>query len=266
MRCCGLAMLLGVVLHATVCYMPHDMPDLVWAAHDRATSPVFDWLFWGIHSFRLPLFFVLAGFFAVVLYEKRGPWGFLTHGTCRLLLPFLGAGLILLPLTFAVWSLGWLRAGQCTLHDLRRMKFAPTLQANLYGPAHLWFLEDLYLICLLFGVFRRLLACCQVEWPRWRHWLDRLPGSPWFPVLWAVPTGVIVVLAPEAVYHFRNSFCPDPCAWPITAVSFLPEPGWHAAARSWTTASFPGTPAACGSVCRCFWATDCSCKAISRAG
>jgi hypothetical protein len=50
----GLAMLLGVVLHAAVSYMPHRMPNLLWAVHDSATSPVLDWVFWAIHSFRMP--------------------------------------------------------------------------------------------------------------------------------------------------------------------------------------------------------------------
>lgn len=59
----GIAMLLGVVLHSSISYMEQRMPDLLWAVQDSSRSAVFDWLFWWLHGFRLPLFFVIAGFF-----------------------------------------------------------------------------------------------------------------------------------------------------------------------------------------------------------
>jgi peptidoglycan/LPS O-acetylase OafA/YrhL len=90
------------------------------------------------------------------------------------------------------------------------MKFAPQLQANLYGPAHLWFLLYLYVICLLYGIFRRLLGCCTIKGTRLSPCLDRVPASPWFPLLVSIPTGLIVAFAPETVYGFHNSFCPEP--------------------------------------------------------
>jgi glucans biosynthesis protein C len=220
----GLAMLLGVVLHASVSYMPHAMPDLVWAARDRSVSPFFDWLFWSIHAFRLPLFFALAGFFTVILHDARGTRGYLVHRSRRLLVPLLGAALILLPVTFAAWAGGWLLTGLCTLDDVRRMQFQPAIQANLYGPAHLWFLEYLYLMCLAFAGACWLRGRLPTHWrnPDSRPvWFERFVGSGWFPLVPAVPAALLVGLAPEAICNFRNTFIPEPLRFAYYGIFFV---------------------------------------------
>ncbi len=154
----GIAMLLGVVLHSSISYMEQRMPDLLWAVQDSSRSAVFDWLFWWLHGFRLPLFFVIAGFFSAQLYERRGAREFLRQRGKRLLVPFLAGVAIILPLTFGVWCCGWLSSGSCSLENIRRMKFDPAIQDNLYGPAHLWFLEYLFLMCMMYCFFRLSLS------------------------------------------------------------------------------------------------------------
>src|SRR5262249_25552570 len=69
----GGAMLLGIVLHAAISYMPSRMPGLAWGVYEQETNWVFDVVFWWIHGFRLPLFFLIAGFFTGQAYESRGP-------------------------------------------------------------------------------------------------------------------------------------------------------------------------------------------------
>jgi peptidoglycan/LPS O-acetylase OafA/YrhL len=204
----GLAMLLGVVLHASVSYMPHAMPDLLWAVRDAATHPIFDWLFWSIHSFRLPLFFAMAGFFTVQLHESRGTRGYLIHRSRRLLLPLMAASGVLLPLTFVVWACGWLTTGQCTFADIRRMEFRPEIRANLYGPAHLWFLEYLYLMCVLFAIVAWLTQRWSLQYLPSARWLDRSLSTMWFPLLPAVPAAALIFLSPTIISGFHNSFVP----------------------------------------------------------
>src|SRR5687768_5326452 len=97
----GTAMLLGIVLHAAISYMPSRMPNLVWATHDASTSSAMDWLFWGIHAFRMPVFFLIAGFFSALVFERHGAAGFLANRTRRVLRPFVLACLVLLPIIFA---------------------------------------------------------------------------------------------------------------------------------------------------------------------
>jgi fucose 4-O-acetylase-like acetyltransferase len=69
----GGMMMLGIVLHAAEFYLAAPPPALPMPT-DRNTSYVFDLLFHFIHGFRMPTFFVLAGFFASLLVDKRGIW------------------------------------------------------------------------------------------------------------------------------------------------------------------------------------------------
>ena len=81
----ALMMWLGIVLHVAINHLTVDSP-LPW--RDPKTSPVADLLLLFIHSFRMPVFFVLAGFFVALLAERRGANGMLKNRCLRLALPF----------------------------------------------------------------------------------------------------------------------------------------------------------------------------------
>lgn len=66
-------MLLGLVLHTAINYMTFPTGD-TWPYKDAQTSPTFDILVAFIHSFRMPTFFVIAGFFAAFQYDARAVW------------------------------------------------------------------------------------------------------------------------------------------------------------------------------------------------
>ena len=69
-------MLLGLVLHSAVNYVVFPLGP-AWPYKDPATSTVFDILVFVIHLFRMPVFFVAAGFFAAMLMERDGARGIL---------------------------------------------------------------------------------------------------------------------------------------------------------------------------------------------
>ncbi len=54
-------MLLGVALHGCISMMHHFPPH--WPVRDVSSSYIVDAIVFGIHGFRMPLFFFLAGFF-----------------------------------------------------------------------------------------------------------------------------------------------------------------------------------------------------------
>ena len=81
----ALAMLLGVVFHASLAYSP--MLHFFWLPADNQAAEAIDVFAWFSHLFRMPLFFLIAGFFAIFLIEKRGLKGFLINRTMRVLLP-----------------------------------------------------------------------------------------------------------------------------------------------------------------------------------
>ena len=60
------AMLLGIVLHAGLSFTPFP-----WAVQDTQQSDFFGLLFAAIHGFRMPVFFVLSGFFTAMLWRGR---------------------------------------------------------------------------------------------------------------------------------------------------------------------------------------------------
>src|SRR6187399_2849796 len=89
------AMFLGIVLHAAIVHtavLPFEG-----AAIDVNRHWSFDVLFKLIHGFRMQLFFLLAGFFGRLVYERLGAGGFAKQRLRRVGLPFVLAMVTVLP-------------------------------------------------------------------------------------------------------------------------------------------------------------------------
>jgi hypothetical protein len=93
------AMLLGILLHAALSFIPAG-----WVVTDSRTSPSFGILISAIHGFRMPLFFVLSGYFSAMLLRQRGLRSLLKHRFRRVLLP------LLLGLVTIVPAMSWVSA------------------------------------------------------------------------------------------------------------------------------------------------------------
>ena len=146
----GGMMMLGVVIHTALSYTVY--PVLTWPFHDRATSPVFDWLCLFIHNFRLPLFFVMAGFFAALLTSREGVKGMLYNRWQRLIIPLVISWVMLAPLTL----LGGIIAGDKQAGAAFKKEFWSNILHNPFQMGdllfHLWFIYDLFLFCLVAAV------------------------------------------------------------------------------------------------------------------
>lgn len=143
----ALAMLLGIVLHASIAYKL--TPRTTWPSDDVVHSVFFNYLYSFIHSFRMQLFFLVAGFFARFLYLKIGRKAFVKHRIQRIVIPFLGGLIIIVPLTmlpfiyYHYWST---HPGQTFMQAM------PTIAHGLLqwnGMAHLWFLYYLSVFYIL---------------------------------------------------------------------------------------------------------------------
>lgn len=77
-------MMLGVYLHAVCAYATMDH---IWWYKDAQTGVAWDLQCLFIHVFRLPMFFVMCGFFAALLVGKRGMGGFWRNRMLRIALP-----------------------------------------------------------------------------------------------------------------------------------------------------------------------------------
>ena len=62
----GAMMVLGIVLHAAMLYLSEPPPRMP-IPSDRHNAYAFNLVFDLIHSFRMPCFFVLAGYFGALL-------------------------------------------------------------------------------------------------------------------------------------------------------------------------------------------------------
>lgn len=152
----ALAMLAGIFFHAALAYSPllHEL----WLTADSETSPVMDAFAWFTHLFRMPLFFLIAGFFACYLVEKRGLGGFLKNRTLRILVPFV----VFLPLVWAAlaggvgWAMSHVEQPSPMLSLFSMMANIPDAPPPPVTTTHLWFLYNLFQFCLVYALLSRV--------------------------------------------------------------------------------------------------------------
>ena len=81
-------MFLGVVFHSLAAYLKPN-PDLPWAFSDPVSHPGLFVLLVMIHLFRMPVFFIVAGFFCALVLQRWGARHLLEDRMKRIALPFL---------------------------------------------------------------------------------------------------------------------------------------------------------------------------------
>lgn len=93
----AIAMLLGIFIHAILSFMPYP-----WAVQDSQQCDALQVVFAAIHGFRMPLFFMLSGFFTAMLWRKRGLRALLLNRSKRILAPLATGMVTIVPLMFAI--------------------------------------------------------------------------------------------------------------------------------------------------------------------
>ncbi len=93
-------MLLGIAAHASLAY-----GEIPWFVHDSPPHPVYDLYFLATRGFRMPMFFLLSGFFTAMVYRRRGLRYLIRHRAGRILLPLILACLTVLPVLSLVHGL-----------------------------------------------------------------------------------------------------------------------------------------------------------------
>ena len=135
------ALLLGIALHATMSFLP-GFRELSWPISDVETSSSMGVFFYVVHIFRMATFFLVAGFFARLLFQRLGAGGFIKNRLRRIALPLLAFFPLVMPL--------------CILPIIWAAKLAgmtgpgPGAHQNQGFPwGHFWFL---YLLLVLYAV------------------------------------------------------------------------------------------------------------------
>jgi len=125
-------LLLGPVLHAGLSFMVFPLGD-AWTYKHSNNSEFFDTLVLFIHTFRVPVFFVLAGFFMEKNIEEKLLINILIKKLKRIGIPLILGVLILFPFI----EIGLERA----IHkDFSIIYYMNHFDASNYGTIHLWFL------------------------------------------------------------------------------------------------------------------------------
>jgi len=196
-------MLLGLVLHSVMSFIV--LPVAAWTYKDAATSYVFDLLAFGIHGFRMPVFFVLAGFFSALLLARRGVGSFVRNRAQRVLVPLIVGYLLLVPLVELAnqYSL----AVQGNSHGPLAVALAAVARRSHPDLAHLWFLYD-----LLFFYGASVLVMAWVP----SHLRGaaaragaRLISSPFKALLLALPLAALQLGMPRGMLDTNISLIPD---------------------------------------------------------
>ncbi|MFN5291287.1 MAG: acyltransferase family protein, partial [Planctomycetia bacterium] len=91
LRAC--AMLLGICLHSMLAYS-----GMAWIVMDNKQNHIFKLAIDLIHGFRMPLFFLVSGFFTAMLACRQGTGTMLKNRAARILIPFLISVVTIIPL------------------------------------------------------------------------------------------------------------------------------------------------------------------------
>jgi fucose 4-O-acetylase-like acetyltransferase len=203
----AIMMWLGIVLHVAVNHMTGKL-GVPW--RDHATSPIADLTFLFIHAFRMPVFFILAGYFVALLVNNRGYDGMLKHRLRRLALPFI----LFWPVLFA--STAALVMMYVHLMARGTVGLDPDLISK--GPAsppvintmHLWFIYYLLWFCVLttsIGAFRKYIPV-KLTSASDRIW-KALAANWWGVIVLAMPLAVIGSFYQAGFVAPNGSFVPQ---------------------------------------------------------
>lgn len=173
-------MFLGIYLHAVVAYSPTGG----WPYKPLQLTTTLDWSVGLIHVFRMPVFYVMAGFFAALLLQRYGLRRAADNRFWRIVVPFVIGWIILFPLVMFLAAFGKLDDLSAALQFILSGRFLAYAH-----PLHLWFLE--YLIVLYLLALVAVAAVGRLP-QKARAQLLRLFGlavrSWWAPLIFAVPS------------------------------------------------------------------------------
>lgn len=193
-------MLLGIVFHLSLNYSSAPI-GADWPYRDVANSGFYTFLVSFLSTFRMPVFFLVAGFFTALLVSRRGEAGLIKNRGQRIVLPFL----IFWPLLSAASTLAWgfqdhLKSGGISLDQLQAAFSNPPLY-------HLWFLYFLGLFYLL------ILALWRTTKIGSANWIGSLSPYIWnrlTPLLLAIPAGLLLFWNGTLQLSAPKGFMPQP--------------------------------------------------------
>jgi peptidoglycan/LPS O-acetylase OafA/YrhL len=212
----GGALLLGIVFHATLSFLP--TPAKLWIVQDSHRSVALGVLFFTTHVFRMTTFFLIAGFFAHMSFHRRGGAAFIADRLKRIAVPLVVGWPIVFGAIVAV-SVWAARAANLGQPPGTPPPSFPTFPR--FPLTHLWFLYVLLEFYAAILILRGAVALID-RGGGIRAGLDRLVRlvmrGPLGALVMAVPVGVAFAANPKWLMWFGvptpdQSFVTNATAW-----------------------------------------------------
>lgn len=172
-------MLLGLVLHSALTYNVTYHGD-AWSPKDPNTTHIFsDFLVLLIHSFRMPIFFVVAGFFGAMLFYERQPIRMIRNRISRIIWPFIVFLFLLWPII--IFAFGYTNAVFLHLENPLASPFESLKSVSDFLPkttSHLWFLYYLSLITgttVILGLLLKIVPELTKRITKTFNWIIKRP-------------------------------------------------------------------------------------------
>lgn len=214
----AIMMWLGIVLHVCINHLsgPSQLP---WK--DPQTSPFADLTLLFIHAFRMPVFFILAGYLAAMMVDTRGVRDMVRNRLRRIALPFA----VFWPVLFVLMALLVL----VFAHLMARgtigldLAVAPKRPAGgvVFATMHMWFVYYLFWFCMLAALLctaRTMLPAVIVR--AWRAGWDALVQRWWGVLVLALPLALAGSAYRAGMLSPSGSFLPNPAELVYSGVFF----------------------------------------------
>ncbi len=223
----AVALLLGIVLHACLSFVPGIPPEL-WPISDIHKSTALGITMFVIHIFRMSVFFLIAGYLSRVLFQRLGLRAFCRNRAARILAPLALGWVVCFALIIGVvfWALAKANHGVMPQTLPKAM-----LEA---GPnfMHLWFLYLLlwlYAIVILarkalFAVDSKGVVASAVD-----HWLRTAFTRPLGSLILALPIAIALFLIPNWIAAMgvpTPAYTLIPPAIPLLIYAYVFAIGW----------------------------------------
>jgi peptidoglycan/LPS O-acetylase OafA/YrhL len=185
------ALFLGIYFHASLSFMP-GLEE--WVVTDTSTSAAI-WIVSGFsHLFRMSLFFFIAGYFARLVFHRKGWRSFVRDRAKRIGLPLLMFLPVMIPLLGLIWQWG--------AQQTHKPIVAPApLSVSNFPLTHLWFLYYLLWMYVVALTGRELIVRLLDRSERIRQFLDKalvtLLRRRVAPFVFALPLAIVSLAAPE---------------------------------------------------------------------
>ncbi|WP_404842696.1 acyltransferase family protein [Colwellia sp. Bg11-12] len=130
----SILMMLGILIHSSQVYNPNKS----WLVTSDDTHPIFKILIDNIILFRMPTFFIISGFFCLMILSRKGLTSFLLNKCQR----------ILLPLFTTVFTLNLLQFYLFSQSEFSLIRYLSSGE----WVSHLWFLLNLLFYFILAAI------------------------------------------------------------------------------------------------------------------